>query len=233
MIQALHARQARPARPPWRLAGLAALLLLSACGSQPPAPDWQMNARGALDRATAAYLTGNARVEAQEFARARSEAARTGQPGLVARVELTRCAARVASLVFEPCTGFEPLREDAPAPERAYADYLAGQLAAPDAVLLPATQRAAAAAAAGADAQALQAIADPLSRLVAAGVLLRQGRASPEVLALAAQTASAQGWRRPLAAWLQVQAARAEQAGDAQEAARLRRRITLALEGAP
>jgi hypothetical protein len=227
----IQTRQTRHTRTPLRLAGLAALLLLAACSSQPPAPDWQMNARGALDRATAAYLTGNTRVEAQEFARARSEAARTGQPGVVARVELTRCAARVASLVFEPCTGFAPLREDAPAPERAYADYLAGQLAAPDAALLPATQRAAAAA--GADAQALLAIADPLSRLVAAGVLLRQGRASPAVLALAAQTASAQGWRRPLAAWLQVQAARAEQAGDAQEAARLRRRIALALEGAP
>ena len=41
------------------------------------------------------------------------------------RAELLRCAVQVASLVFEPCPGFEPLRQDAPAAERAYAAYLA------------------------------------------------------------------------------------------------------------
>jgi len=73
----------------------------------------------------------------------------------------------------------------------------------------------------------VQAIEDPLSRLVAAGVLLRTGRASPQVLALASDTASAQGWRRPLLAWLGVQAERAERAGATDEAQRLRRRMAL------
>ena len=63
--------------------------------------------------------------------------------------------------------------------------------------------------------------------LVAAAALLQAGRASPAVQALAVETASAQGWRRPLLAWLQVQAARAEQGGATEEAARLRRRIAL------
>jgi len=40
-------------------------------------------------------------------------------------------------------------------------------------------------------------------------------------------TASDQGWRRPLLAWLGVQRLRAEQAGDAQEARRLRRRMDI------
>lgn len=207
------------------LAALGLLAVLAGCASKPPTPDWQMNAHDAIARSVSAYLAGNARVEALEFERARGEVARTGQPELVARVELTRCAGRVASLVFEPCAGFEPLRQDAPAAERAYADYLAGKLQPQDAALLPPAQRAAAAA--GADAPALQGIADPLSRLVAAGTLLQAGRASPAVQALAVQTASAQGWRRPLLAWLQVQAVRAEQGGNAEEAARLRRRIAL------
>jgi hypothetical protein len=221
-----------PHAPRWWMHAcvLAALATLTACSSKPPAPDWQMNAHDAIARSVSAYLAGNARVEALEFARARSEVARTGQPEQVARVELTRCAGRVASLVFEPCVGFELLRQDAPAAERAYADYLAGKLAAQDAAMLPATQRAAAAA--GADAPALQGIADPLSRLVAAGALLQAGRASSAVQALAVDTASAQGWRRPLLAWLQVQAARAEQGGNAEEAARLRRRIALVEAGA-
>jgi len=63
-------------------------------------------------------------------------------------------------------------------------------------------------------------------------VLFRLGRASPEVQVLASDTASAQGWRRPLLAWLGVQAMRAEQAGAVDEAQRLRRRMAL-VTGAP
>jgi hypothetical protein len=81
------------------------------------------------------------------------------------------------------------------------------------------------AADAGAAAAALQQIADPASRLVAAGVLLQAGRASPPVFMLAVDTASAMGWRRPLLAWLGVQLQRAEAAGDADAVDRLRRRI--------
>ena len=65
------------------------------------------------------------------------------------------------------------------------------------------------------------------ARLVAAGVLFQAGRASPDLLALAVDTASAQGWRRPLLAWLGVQARRAEAAGAVDEAARIRRRMAL------
>ena len=202
-----------------------ALLSLAACSSGPKAPDWQLEAKTAMERAVAAYLEGNSRVEVQEFARARSELSSTGRPDLMARAELLRCASRVASLVLEPCAGFEALRPDAPAAERAYADYLAGQLQPQDIALLPAPQRAAAGA--GADAAALKAVADPLSQLVAAGVLFRAGRASPAVLQQAVDTASGQGWRRPLLAWLGVQLQLAEQGGDSEAAARLRRRIAL------
>jgi hypothetical protein len=208
---------------PWFLALI--LALLSACGNKPRTPDWQINAHDTLERYVKAYMTGNARVEGAEFERARSELESTGQPALVARAELTRCAVRVASLLLEPCAGFERLRADSPAPERAYADYLAGGIAPPDVPLLPPQHRA---AATGGGAAAVVRIEDPLSRLVAAGVLLRTGQASPEVLVLAVDTASTQGWRRPLLAWLGVQAARAEQAGAVEEAQRIRRRMALA-----
>jgi hypothetical protein len=205
--------------------------LLTACASGPPVPDWQMNAKASLERAVAAYLTGNARVEAAEFGRARSEVARTARFDLMGRVELARCAARVASLVFEPCAGFEKLRSDSEPAERAYADYIAGRLAPQAAAPLPAQHRAVAAAADdAAAAAAVQRIDDPLARLVAAGVLFQTGRANPAVIAQAIETASAQGWRRPLLAWLNVQLARAEKAGAAAEAQRLRRRIAIVQE---
>ncbi len=204
---------------------------LTACSSAPPPPDWQMNAYDAMQRASEAYLSGNARVEALEYGRAKSEVARTGRADLLARVELARCAGRVASLVQEDCTGFEKLRADAAAPERAYADYLAGRADAASVAQLPPQHRAAAGANDDATAlQALQSITDPQARLVAAGVVFRRGQASPAALALAVETASGQGWRRPLLAWLGVQLMRAEKVGDSAEVERLRRRIQL-IEG--
>lgn len=210
---------------PWMLL-IAGAVLLVGCGSKPRAPDWQMNAHDGLERYVAAFMSGNTRVEAVEFDNALKALESTGQPALVARAELTRCAARVAALNFEACTGFERLRADAPAAERAYADYLGGQITPADIALLPPHHRAAAAA--SGDAAAVQAIEDPFARLVAAGVLLRNGRADPRLLALAGDTASAQGWRRPLLAWLGVQAERAERAGAVDEAQRLRRRMAIA-----
>jgi hypothetical protein len=211
--------------------GLILLLtvVLAACGNKPRVPDWQLEAHDTLERYVKAYFAGDAKVEAVEFDRARGELASTGQPALVARAELTRCAAQVASLVFDSCVGFEALRPDAPAAERAYADYLAGRVTPADVELLPSQHRQAASPAG--DAAAVRAIDDPLSRLIAAGVLLRTGRADGQVLTLASDTASAQGWRRPLLAWLGVQAVRAEQAGAIEEAQRLRRRIALVSGG--
>jgi hypothetical protein len=206
-----------------RRAVMACALLLAACASHPPSPDWQVSAKAANERAASAYLEGNARVEAAEAARARAEVSRTGRAELLARVELTQCAARVASLVFGPCAGFEPLRADAGAAERAYADYLLGKATPADVALLPEAHRAAA----GGNAAALNAIADPLARLVAAGVLFESGRGDPQVIAAAIETASQQGWRRPLLAWLGVQLQRAELANAGDEVQRLKRRIAL------
>ena len=219
---------------PGQALALALALALISCASGPPPPDWQLDAHAALEHAVAAYLAGDTRLTDVEFERARQAVSRTGQADLLARAALLRCAAQVASLDLSPCTGFEPYRADAAAAERAYADYLAGRAAPPDRALLPPAQQAISAPGPGGAATdaALAAIADPVSRLVAAGVLLQTGRASPVTIKLAVDTASAQGWRRPLLAWLGVQAQQADAAGAKDEAARLRRRIAW-VEGQP
>lgn len=204
-----------------------ALMALAACSSQPPAPNWPAEAQGSSERATEAWLSGDSRIEAAEFNRARAEVARTGQVALVARLELLRCATRVASLVVQPCIGFDALAQDAAPAELAYARYLAGTAQAADAALLPEVHRSLVGNAA--PEAALASIKDPLSQLVAAGVLFRSGRATPGVITLAVNTASARGWRRPLLAWLQVQQQRAIAAGDAAAASALQRRIDLVL----
>jgi hypothetical protein len=206
------------------------LMLLAACSSGPAAPDWQTNAKAALDRAVAAYLAGDTRIANVEFDIARRELASTGRADQVALAELARCAVRVASLDVQPCEGFEKLRPDATASERAYADFLANRLQPQDIALLPEQHRRVATAGPGSDAAlaALKDVADPLSRLVATGVLFQDGRTNPAAIALAVDTASAQGWRRPLLAWLGVQLALAEKAGDQASVEQLRRRIALA-----
>jgi hypothetical protein len=213
----------------FRIASLLAALLLAACSSQPAAPPWRANAHDSLERFVAAYFKGDERTAAVEFDQAHAALASTGQVALVARAELTRCAAQVASLVFDSCDGFELMRGDSPAAERAYADYLAGRITPAEVPLLPEQHRAVASG--REDAGVLSSVADPVARLVGAGVLLRTGRASPQVLQAAVDTASQQGWRRPLLAWLGVQLQRAEHAHAQGEAERLRRRIDLVSGG--
>lgn len=184
---------------------LIAALLIAACSSSPVAPAWHADAKDAMDRANAAYLEGDSRVASAEMARVRKLISGTGRADLLATAELVHCAAHVASLVLEPCSGFESLRMDATATQTAYADYLQGRGSAP----------------------ASQNPEDPLSRLVIAAVALQKEQATPGTITGVIDTASSQGWRRPLLAWLGVQALRAEQAGDGTEAQRIRRRMAL------
>lgn len=213
-------------------AALTALLLAlgAGCASGPPAPAWQADARAAVDAAVAAHLAGDGRAETLSAERARSALARTGRTELLARAELMRCAAQVASLAFGPCAGFEALRADAGASEQAYAEYLAAQpLPAERIALLPEAQRGTAAALAGGriTRDALAAIEDPQARLIAIAVLFQARRADPAMIALATDTASSQGWRRPLLAWLKVQLRLAQERTDSVEAERLARRIAV------
>jgi hypothetical protein len=209
------------------------MVLLGACASKPPPPDWQANAFAALNNYSSAYLEGNTRVADFEFARAKAAVSRTGRPDLMARLELVRCATQVASLVLEPCTAYLALAADAKPPEQAYAAFISGQWTGLDAKLLPVAYQglvASPAAAASAGHSQLSQIQDPLSSLIAAGSLLKRELITKEDIGLAVDTASEQGWRRPLLAWLGVQLKRAQATGDAAQAGRLQRRIDLVLQ---
>ena len=189
-----------------RVSALCAAALLVGCAGGTPPPDWQLSARGAVAQYQRYYLAGDTQLAEREFASAKAEIARTGRLDLLARAELVRCAVRVASLEFDECPGFEALRAEAGAEEIAYAEFLAGR----------ATRAA---------------TEEPLSRLVAAGVHFKAGTIRPEEISRAIEAASSQGWRRPLLAWLSVQAKRAEEGGDQAAVERIRRRIEFVTTG--
>ncbi|MDD2925190.1 hypothetical protein [Rhodoferax sp.] len=223
-----------------RATTLLLITLLGACASTPPPPDWQTNAFAALRSATSAYLAGNTRLADLEFTRTRQEIARTGRADLLARAELARCAAQVASLELTPCPGYQALAADAHPSEQAYAAFLAGDWRGINPAHLPAQYRelvtqardsSPASATTGTPPQAaLSQIQEPLSRLIAAAVLLTRTSISPVDTALAVDTASSQGWRRPLLAWLGVQLKSAQNTGDMAAAERIQRRINLVLQ---
>jgi hypothetical protein len=211
-----------PARP--RLPAIVLALLLGACASKPQPPAWQADARSSLDGFLDAWLHGDTPAADAEFARARRATAGTGRFDLVAQYELVRCAARVAALEYD-CPGYAALAGDATPAQRAYAAYLDGRWQGLDASLLPEQHRTVPASG------SLAGVSDPLARLVAAGALLKAERIQPGDIAAAVDTASNQGWRRPLLAWLGVQEQRAQAAGDTAAVERIRRRRALASEG--
>jgi len=178
------------------------VLVLAGCAGGPVPRDWELGSLAALNAFKSHYLKGDTRPAQLEFERALAELRSTGRGDLLARAELIRCAVRAASLEFDACPGFEKLRADAGADELAYYEFLSGR-----------AQRTAS--------------DDPLARLVYAGVQFRSGNITPENISASIDIASAQGWRRPLLAWLGVQEKRAEAAGDREALERIRRRIAL------
>jgi hypothetical protein len=210
-------------------------LLLCACAGGPVAPQWQTQSQSALEEFKQHYLEGNTPAAARAFARARSAVAATGRPELVARVELYRCAIGVAALDLEACTEFEALRGETSAEDRSYGDFVTGTLKDSQAVaLLPDPYREIASASndAARD-KALARIADPVSRLVAAGVLFRKSQLTPTGVSTAVDMASAQGYRRPLLAYLNVQEKQAQSAGDTAAAEAIRKRIEFVYQSLP
>lgn len=210
------------------LGGALGLLLAACLGGGPVVPDWQQNAHGALAAYRQSYLEGDMRVASAELTYAKRQLSRTGSATLLARAELTRCALELASLAAPRCGEADQLPallSDAGESERAYAAFLGATpgAALPPAELLPAQYRSLVVS----GESALAGIADPLSRLVAAGFLLQRQELSAAGIAQAVETAASQGWRRPLAAWLQVAEAAAQARGDEDGAAQARRRGAL------
>jgi hypothetical protein len=203
--------------------------LLAACGGTPP-PDWKLNAVGLLENAQQRWLEGDSKSADLALTRTRNEIAKSGRIDLLARAELAACAARIASLDFAPCAAFEKLAPNAGTGDKAYAQFLAANWDGLDAKALPPHYADLVAARDAASAnRSVAEIKSPLPRLIGAALLFHAGRANPETLGIAVDTASERGWRRPLLAWLEIQHKRAQISGDSEAARLLRKRIDFVL----
>lgn len=214
----------------------AVVFVLMGCASTPPVPPWQKNATQAVDQATRLALQGQDRLAEHHWAVAVAQVRRTTLPAPMVRVELIRCAVAQASTLQRGCPGFEALRSVAPESDLSYARYLMGKPNAADVSLLPAAHQSVAKALLGAAEPAqlenlLRNIADPLSQLVAASVVVQHSPSLP-VVAAAVDTASAQGWQRALLTWLTLQQRLAQEQGQDSLAAQAQQRLQWLSEAA-
>lgn len=212
-----------------RLLALAALTLLAACGSGgPPPPDWKTDAADLIERYAKHALRGENTLAERYFQQAVAATGGAGRVAETARLWLARCAVRRAMLIDDACAEYADLAavETTPA-DRAYFRFVTLDWNGLDPALLPAQHRALAGAPADKRHYVPARVEDPLARLLEASLLVMRREADTNTLALAVDTASAQGWRQPLLTYLKLQLAQAEAAAQTDASARLARRIQL------
>jgi len=209
---------------------LSILLLFVGCGPKPI--PWLMEAHQRMENFKTDFLTDRPPIVTDmHFQKAAEEIKKSGNLDLLGKVWLTRMALQVAVLA-EPEDGDYPKIEAAePDPaNRNFYLFLKGD-AAVDGVLLPAQYRTFFAALNGGNAAetgaAVVKIDDPLSRLIAAGLAVRRHTENEALLQTAVETASRNGWKRALLAWLKRLGAFYEASGEAAKAASVRQRIDL------
>ena len=214
------------------LLAIAALVALTACGSGgPPPPDWKSDAADLVERYQKHALRGENSLAERYFQQAVAATGGAGRGAETARLWLIRCATRRAMLVDDACAEYADLASIEPnAADQAYYQFLTLHWDALDAGLLPAHHRDVVRAPVEKRRQVVAKVSDPLGRLLDASLLVMRKEADATTLALAAETASAEGWREPLLIYLKLQEKQAAAQGDAAEQARLARRIRLVEE---
>jgi hypothetical protein len=211
---------------------LSLLLLLAGCGTK-PAPVWIAAGHKQLETFKQDFLTGRSPpITEIHFRNAVEEIKKGGDADRLGKAWLTRMAVQIAALT-EPDVGDYPKIEAAEAvpANRNFYRFLKGDAVAVDVSLLPESYRPFWVTLRNGDAAkaavAITAIDDPLSRLIASGLSVRQGLETEVILRTAVETASQNGWKRALLAWLDRLKSFHEAAGDAEKASAISSRIDL------
>lgn len=211
------------------LFALVGLILLAACGSGgPPPPDWKTDSADLIERYKKHALLGENTLAERYFQQAVSATGGAGRVADTARLWLVRCATRRAMLIDDACSEYADLAKIEPsAADHAYYQFITLRWDSVDVSQLPSQHRDLLRAPAEKRRETLSRVADPLARLLDASLLVMRQESDSTTLALATETASAQGWRQPLLTYLKLQEIQAAARGNTAEQARLAKRIQL------
>lgn len=216
-----------------KILGLLFLLLVIAGCSSKPVPAWIAAGHQQLETFKRDFLTGQPpQVTDLHFKMATEEIKKSGDLDLLGKAWLTRMALQTAVLE-EPAEG-EYGKIDAASPlpaNRNFYLFLTGKPGMVDDAFLPARYRPFLKSLQGGDAagvvKRITEIDDPLSRLIAAGLAVRRGPENESLLQVAGETASQNGWKRALVAWLERLSRFYEKSGEFVKAATIRQRLDL------
>jgi hypothetical protein len=190
-----------------KLLSLIFALIICACGAAATIPAWKDEAYRQLADYKKSFLTGRETSSEPHFIKARREIAASNDLNLLTVAYLTKYALHTASLESFDASEFAKLyRLEPNAADMAYCHFLKGNFSAVEVQALPARYAGVWKAASGKDltmaAREIAIIDDPLSRLIACGVWVRYLPSDEIILQIGISTAAANGWRRPLWAYL-------------------------------
>lgn len=181
--------------------------IITGCASK-PIPDWRYEGFGQLENYKKNYLKGKDQIAEFHYRKALEEVKRSGDLKLISKVYLTKYALKVAILEDINDSEYPDIEVIEPDSEnRNFFVFLKGNLSIVDAKLLPNQYSSFMnAAAVGKEApinNAIAKIGDPLSTLIATGITVKKNIYNEETLQTAIGTASANGWQKPLLAYLE------------------------------
>jgi len=206
----------------------ACLLLLAGCGGKTLPPDWKVDSADLIERYQKHELRGENILADRYFQQAVHAAGSAGQVAETARLWLVRCAVRRASLDDDDCSEYVELAKlETTDEDRAYYQFITLDWSRVDASRLPKHYAALVAGAADKRHAQVEGINAPLSRLLAASLVVKRGEADDALLSLATETASAEGWKRPLLVYLKLAEKRASERQDEAALAAIQARIRL------
>ena len=181
--------------------------LLFGCGSSKPVPEWKGASFNQLDNYKKSYLSGKERIAEAYFNKAVDEIKSSGNLEILARAYLTKYACQVA--VLEAFDDSEYLRIDAVAPilqNKTFYNFLEGAFGNVDEYQLPERYagffRALKSGKKEEIALEISKMDNPLSKLIAVGLLVRKNMYDEMELNLAIDIASQNGWKKALLAYL-------------------------------
>ncbi|NOT16582.1 MAG: hypothetical protein HOP20_00765 [Sulfuriferula sp.] len=181
------------------------LLLVSACSSGPSVPDWQLDTQSAMARYSQQYLEGRSKLAAASFDKARNATSATADIAAVAHLELIKCGIAMAALNSAPCSAYTRLAPSNTV-DANYYRLLTGDFQHIDKQQIPSQYQAWLMSKNTNDINTqLNQISNPVSRLIATSLSILHRPHNATTVQIGIDTASAQGWRRPLLAYLLLQ----------------------------
>jgi hypothetical protein len=206
-------------------------LLLAGCSSK-RIPDWTYAGYNQLEDFKKAYLAGDDKIAALHFTKATEEIKKSGNPDILATAYLIKYAVQTAALETVDDSMYLKIAAVQSTPENsAFYHFLKGNFDQVESQVLPEqygriVEPLREKNKAAMTAESLK-ISDPLSRLITAGIIIRSREYDEALLKSAVDTASANGWKKPLLVYLEKLADYYTTKKDTGSADKVRKRIDL------